>query len=206
MRQFGGPKEEMELLATRVRVLNELHEPVRLSFGGGKRPPAGFLNVDIAWYEPFETHTGRETFVFPFADMPWPSVPDETVDFIFHEDCIEHLTQKQQVAFLAEAFRVMKKGAWHRVNTPCLLRSMKEHSSFEKGYAGVYHGEWEKWGHKAVLTRMGLEEMARMIGYSAVVFNGKNQSVSPHAFSGLDSRPGNDRDQILGNIFADMLK
>jgi predicted SAM-dependent methyltransferase len=109
--------------------------------------------------------------------MAWPSVPNDSVDFIFHEDLIEHLTQMQQVAFLAETLRVMKKGSWHRVNTPCLLQSMKVHSHFEQGYAGVHFPEWKQWGHKAVLTRGSLEEMARMVGYSAVVFNGKNQSA-----------------------------
>jgi hypothetical protein len=46
--------------------------------------------------------------------------------------------------------------------------------------------------------------MARLVGYRAVVFNQKDQSVSPHRTP--ETRPGTDRDAILGNIFADLLK
>jgi predicted SAM-dependent methyltransferase len=204
MRKIGTPDEELELFGARVRELNAKGEPVRLSFGGGKRPPADFLNVDIQWLEPFPTHEGHETFIFPFADRAWTSVPDCSVDFIFHEDFIEHVPQRLQVGFLAETLRVMKKGTWHRVNTPCLLQSMKVHSNFAVGYSGVWFEEWDRPSHRAVFTRASLEEMARMVGYPEFIFNGKNRSVS--SFRCTEVRPGPDRDSILGNIYGDLMK
>ena len=46
--------------------------------------------------------------------------------------------------------------------------------------------------------------MAELIGYKEVVFTTKNHGVSSHAVK--DARPGRDRDPILGNIYADLLK
>ena len=45
-------------------------------------------------------------------------LPDNSVDAIFHEDFSEHLDQKEQILFLAEALRVLKHGLVHRINTP----------------------------------------------------------------------------------------
>ena len=123
----------------------------------------------------------------------------------FHEDFIEHISQKQQVCFLAETLRVLKHGSWHRVNTPCLMASMRRHSRFEEGMQGVYIGEWDNWQHISLFTRHSLEEMARMVGYRDVVFNLRNQSVSPFALN-AEVRPGPDRHALSGNIFADLLK
>src|SRR6185312_9802784 len=166
----------------------------------------GFLNLDIAPLLP-EGDDGLgefEFFFFPYADMPWP-IPNNCIDYIFHEDFIEHISQKQQICFLAETLRVLKGGCWHRVNTPCLNASMKRHSHFAAGMQGVYAGEWEKWNHVSLFTHHSLEEMAKLVGYREVVFNLRHQSVSPHR-PPFEHRPGDDRDPVIGNIFADLLK
>ena len=82
---------------------------------------------------------------------------------------------------------------------------MKRHSNFAAGMKGVYTGEWDQWQHISLFTHHSLEEMARLVGYREVVFNQRGQSVSPHR-PPQETRPGNDRDEIIGNIFADMLK
>jgi hypothetical protein len=81
---------------------------------------------------------------------------------------------------------------------------MKRHSNFSVGFGGVYHDEWTKHGHQSLMTRSYLEEMARLVGYREVVFNLKNQGVSHFKYP--EGRPGPDRDQLVGNIFADLLK
>lgn len=205
-RPIGNISEELSLFSARVNDLIAHHLPVKIYAGAGDTIAKGFLNLDIRKHPRLQDDDPRlehcDLFVFPFADMAWP-IPDHCVDFIFHEDFFEHVTQKQQICFLAESLRVLKVGAWHRVNTPCLAQSMKRHSNFSLGYNGVYRSEWDKHGHVSLVTRASLEEMAKLVGYREVVFNQKGQSVSEHRYP--EGRPGHDRDQLFGNVMADLL-
>jgi predicted SAM-dependent methyltransferase len=205
MRAAGPAAQEMAAFSERVLDLIRNAQPIRIYTGCGTMPAAGFLNLDIApMLPPADTRfDDREYFFFPFADVPWP-IPGNCVDHVFHEDFIEHLTQKQQFCFLAETLRVLKPGAWHRVSTPCLIQSMRQHSHFEVGMGGVYAGEWDRWGHQSLFTRHSLEEVAKLVGYREVLFNQKNQGASP--YRGVDQRPWDDRDALFGNIHADLLK
>lgn len=205
MRQPRGVEEERQAFADRVLEVARSGQPVKIQVGFGMSPLPGFLNLDVRALLPESDarFPGAEVFYFPYADQPWP-IPNNCVDYVFHEDFIEHISQKQQVCFLAETLRVLKPGCWHRVNTPCLNATMKRHSDFSAGMKGVYVGEWDKWNHISLFTRHSLEEMARLVGYREVVFNLKNMGVSPHR--AREIRPFDDRDPILGNIFADLLK
>lgn len=97
----------------------------------------------------------------------------------------------------------MKPGSWHRVNTPSLLHTMKLNSDFSKGSDGVYTGE-RQWDHIALFTHSYLTEIAHLVGYREIVFTGKGGGVS--RFATPDRRPSSDRDEIIGNIYADLLK
>jgi predicted SAM-dependent methyltransferase len=206
MRRPGNLDTELRDFSARVLSLVEGGQPVKVQVGFGWTPAPGFVNLDIAplLSESDDRFADVDVFYFPYADMPWP-IPANCVDYICHEDFIEHISQKQQVCFLAEALRVLKEGCWHRVSTPCLNASMKRHSHFEEGMEGVYVGEWNNWEHISLFTRQSLEEMAKLVGYREVVFNLKNQGVSLHRLP-REVRPDDDRDPLIGNIFADLLK
>lgn len=197
----------MHLFAATVREMTEAGKPVLLYPGCGDTPARGFLNLDISLHGRLTPDDprweDRQVFIFPFADTAWP-IPDNSVDYVFHEDFFEHINQKQQVCFLAEALRVMKPGAWHRVNTPCLAASMRSHSDFRRGFRGVFADEWDKDAHISIMTRAALEDLAILVGYRYVSFNIKNGGMSEFRYP--EGRPGPDRDQDLGNIFADLLK
>ncbi len=131
-------------------------------------------------------------------------LPDESVDVIFHKDFIKHLNQKNTVIFLAETLRVLKKRGVHRVNTPSLLSSMRDHSDFKKGIQGVYAHEWDYALHFNILTPDYLKELGFMVGYKEVIFTGRNQSTCKLVT--LEYRPDpRDRPED-GNIFADLIK
>ena len=179
------------------------NKPVKLHFGCGTFPREGFLNLDIDVMAPdFAKCRPHEYFIFRYTDMRW-GIPDNCVDYIFHEDFIEHLTQLQQIQFLAEAYRVLRPGCYHRVNTPNIIACMRRFSTFKNGYDGVYTGE-QQWGHISIFSPASLKEIAELIGYKEVVFTTKNHGVSPFAVS--DFRPFADRDEIVGNIYADLQK
>jgi len=203
---LGDDALEQDAFRARVLDLNSRGQPVKLHLGPGHRPKVGFINIDKFKAEParefFENHP-QDYIVFPFAERPWPT-PDHNIDYIYHEDFFEHIPQKNQILVLAESLRVLKPGAIHRISTPCLIQSMRTHSDFTRGSAGVYVYEWERWNHVALVSRASLEEMALLVGYKRVYFTAKSKSMSP--FATEDSRPHGDRDQVLGNVFADLLK
>jgi hypothetical protein len=164
---------------------------VKLHFGCGPRILKGWLNFDLA-YEPFEAYLqyytdthyppeirgSRDDLFIVNIIKDGLSLPDNSVDLIFHEDFFEHLTEKQQVIFLAETYRVMKTGAVQRINTPNLKASMRDHSDFSKGKNGVFAGEWDYWHHFNVISPAILEELAGIVGYTQVIFNSKNNSIA----------------------------
>jgi len=185
--------------------LVEASTPVLVHLGPGETPKKGFLNIDGLAHSAglrFKERYPNNYFIFPFADQPWP-LPNNSVDYIYHEDFIEHISQISQWQVLAEAMRVLKPGCIHRISTPCIKEAMLRHSDFSLGLHGVYQGE-RQWGHIAMLTHKSLEEIAQAIGYSRVIFTQKNGGTSDFAIQ--DTRPGSDRDCLVGNIYADLVK
>jgi hypothetical protein len=200
---LGPPAQQTARLSKIIRTLNAAQEPIKIYVGSGTVPRRDFLNFDITMAAPaFAVERPAQYFIFPFADMPW-DIPDNSVDYIFHEDFIEHIDQLRQIQFLAEAWRVLKLGCFHRVNTPNLLTAMKQHSSFQEGFKGVYTGE-RGWGHISIFSPLSLKELAELVGYREVIFTTKNHGVSP--LCAPDNRPGPDRNELTGNIYADLLK
>lgn len=199
----GSAAEEMMRFKQRVEQLRAEGKPIKLYVGAGEVPRLGFLNIDLVPANAtFSFNHFEDYFIFPCVDMQW-DIADNSVDYIFHEDFIEHIDQTNQFRFLAESLRVLKPGCWHRVNTPDLIWSMKTRSDFSRGMDGIYTGE-RQWDHIAIFSHASLAEVARTVGYKDVVFTKKNEGISPYAEA--DHRPLDDRDPVLGNIYADLLK
>lgn len=215
--QVGVLEEEQGDDFTRLRSEFRKHATIKLHFGSGPRILKGWVNIDleyVSWenylkyygdqYYPQEIRGDKsDLYIFDVTKCGLP-LPDNCVDVVFHEDFLEHLNQRDQVIFLAEVLRVLKKGDIHRISTPSLITSMRDHSDFSQGYDGVYTDEWNKHRHLNVLTPNLLEELALMVGYSKVVFTGRDQSNSK--LVPFEYRPDpNDRPEY-GNIFADLVK
>ncbi len=201
---FGTDAEERERFRTTAEAYIRDGKPLRLQLGFGRHPLRDFLNLDFRYRVLDERESAdfqETTFIFN-----WPlglPLPDNSVDFVFHEDMFEHLNQREQYQLLAEVKRVLVPGRFHRINCPNLAYIMETESDFSKGRDGVYD-EWAAWHHVNVPTKATLEEQARIVGYSKVHFNGKNETVSGVKFR--ERRPGGQYDQKLYNIFADLEK
>ena len=214
-------KQKVELIPTSV--LEELkqkasqYSPLKLHVGCGPRILKGWINIDLSYahYGPYlqyytDSHYppnirgGMDDFFALNMTQTQLPLEDNSVDLIFHEDFIEHLSQKDQFLFLAETYRVLKKDTGiHRINTPDLVESMKM-SNFDKGLVGVNQQEWTAHSHINVLSRANLEEMARIVGYSKVIFQSKNKSLS--SLIPLEYRPDPKDRPESGNIFIDLIK
>lgn len=191
--------------------------PVKLHLGCGARILAGWINMDMH-YQSYQNYLqyytdqhyrpeirGNRSDFYPIdvTKRPLP-LPNNSVDVVFHEDFLEHINQRDQVVFLAEVLRVLKPGGIHRINTPNLIASMRDHSDFSKGFSGVYVEEWNGHGHYSLMTPQSLTELATMVGYSKVICNAKNKSTSPMVPSEYRPDP-HDRPED-GNVFADLIK
>lgn len=197
----------------RLKRLAQSGSSLKLHFGCDTRILKGWVNIDLSYPKnskkshpfpdsPESRGTEEDFFAIDIAEGPLP-LPDNSVEVVFHEDFIEHITQKETVLFLAETFRVLKRGGIHRVSTPDLAGSMKRHSRFAEGYKGVFAYEWDKHAHLNILTPPYLKELALLVGYSEVNFTGKNQSRSP--LTPPEFRPVSDREEHE-QIFCDLVK
>ena len=205
---LGVHTRREESLAGQVRALTKQKAPICLNFGIVPRRIEGFLTIArkmfLAESAAAAFHGSPEAcFLFDFVEMSWP-IPDASVDYIFSEDFVARLPQRSQVAFLAEAFRVLKPGGYHRLTTPCLAAALRRHSDFAKGRDGVSFSDFDTSGQVALMTRGLLTEVARAIGYREVFFTARSRGSSPHAVE--DRRPAADRDPDTGTIFADLLR
>jgi hypothetical protein len=202
---FGNAASEAQRFAAAVERLIHHKEPVYLQLGFGRHPLRDFLNLDIR-YRVLENTVPADfqpsCFIFPWLSEPLP-VAGGCIDFIFHEDMFEHLSQREQYMLLAEGLRILKRGRFHRINCPNLEDVLRRNSDFLRGMEGVYD-EWSKWHHHCVPTRQGLEEQALIAGYSSIHFNHKNGTISGVKFN--ERRPGGDRDPLTGNLHADLEK
>ena len=192
------------------------YRSLKLHLGCGPRILKDWINIDLvyqSWQDygkhqeeidyPINLKGEKEDFyALNIIDSGLP-LPDNSVDAVFHEDFIEHLNQRDQIILLAEILRVLKPDGVHRVNTPNLLKTMRDQSNFLLGQRGVYAAEWNNHIHLNILTQDSLKELALMVGYSQVIFNNKNQSISPlmpPEYRPCGKRPAD------GNIFADLIK
>ena len=83
-------------------------QPIRLHLGSGNSPKRGWVNVDLASY-PVE-------LVWDLS-RPLP-LPAESVDSIFHEHLLEHLSLSQGLALCDESYRLLRPGGILRIGVP----------------------------------------------------------------------------------------
>ena len=94
---------ELYLASTGVR---------KLQIGAGPNNLPGWLNTDI---EP------RQGQAFLYAMKPFP-IPDNSLNYIYAEQVIEHLPFEGGMVMLRESYRVLAPGGKLRVATPDLRR------------------------------------------------------------------------------------
>ncbi len=159
---------------------------LRLHIGCGPRILSGWVNIDK------DSHDSRVLLLDATKGFPYG---DGTVEAIYSEDLFEHLSQQEQIQFLAECWRVLTPGGCCRITCPELLYSLTESARL-----GV-DDPWQ-WGHVLIPTRDYFTELAAWVGFR-IHHNGRNESI--RAIMPEDLRPHPPRED-RGNIFADLRK
>jgi len=157
----------------------------------------GWLNVDLQTLD----HPG---YCCANADLtqrhPFPS---DQFAFGFAEDFIEHLGQAEQIMFLYEVYRTLKKGGILRLSFPGLEGVLKKHypdPKYETAALAKYDA-YEKWGHVHFPSLEELELICAKIGFCEV-----NPVEFGHSayneLIGLDTR----NDQVGLNTYVEIVK
>jgi predicted SAM-dependent methyltransferase len=89
---------------------------VRVNVGAGRRALPGWVNTDISWR--CAAHLD--------AIRPWPVAPG-SVDLVFADNVIEHLTLEQGRSLLREAFTALAPGGVLRLATPDVEASARSY-------------------------------------------------------------------------------
>ncbi len=138
-----------------------------LNIGCGARKLPGFINIDR---EPGADLELDVTLGLPF--------PNSTVQGIFSEHFIEHLTRPQAIAFLRECRRVLCPGGVVRVATPDLEQVIGDYQGDwrSRPWLAQYGYEWigtrcemlniafREWGHQWLYDEEELVRIAELAG------------------------------------------
>ena len=143
-------------------------ETLKVHVGAGKNYAEGWINTDIGDHKKDIYWDIREASPFD----------NDSVDFIFCEHVIEHLTFAEGVALLKEFFRIMKKGAIARVSTLDLDAILNEdmdagfierfarHSSSNFKYRSqVFNRIFYGYGHRCIFDDRLLKKCAYVGGF-----------------------------------------
>jgi predicted SAM-dependent methyltransferase len=156
------------------------HSPRKLQIGAGKVNLEGWLNTDI---EPARGQAYLDaTKAFP--------LPDRSVNYVFSEHLIEHLTYEDGLSMLKETYRVPTPGGKVRIATPNLLKlvqlfqdaktdEMWRYMRGEVKYFGwpdtptpechVLNMELREWGHQFVYDEPTLRDSLARAGFEMIV-------------------------------------
>jgi SAM-dependent methyltransferase len=168
------------LLTRRRQITTYLHGNAcrKLQLGASDKGLPGWLNTDIQLSSP--------DIVFMDATKPFP-VPSQSLDFVFCEHFIEHISLDAAAACLSEVHRCLKIGGIFRVATPNLRRYVDlfsgcltpEQARFLQLSSAMYG--WGRpspclalnhlvynWGHRFLYTREHLADALKDAGFAEI--------------------------------------
>lgn len=148
---------------------------VKLHLACGPHIVDGWVNIDILKGKNIKNHDLRKP-------LPYKA---NSVDVIFHEHFIEHLTKLEAEAFLLDCHRVLKKGGAVRIGWPDLQKLLKAYFFKQKKYKnhalphleGHRYGEnWDEifsdclfnWEHRYAYTARHLKLALSSAGFKDI--------------------------------------
>ncbi len=164
---------------------------VRLHFGCGPRHLDGWINVDLFPNTP-------QPDVLLDVERPLP-LESSTVEYIFTEDLLEHLSYDGAKNFLSECARVLKPGGKLRLGTPDLPSFMNAYLNRSQGdldwygehcgcktFAEMFNYGMRAWGHTFIYDEETLTGILEQRGFHVERKDFNQTDVA--AFAGLDLR------------------
>jgi predicted SAM-dependent methyltransferase len=180
-----------------------------INYACGSKPLRNWVNVDIfdgsfrsSWTENPTPGVDIQS-VFNFDLLAPHPFGDDSFDFAYCEDFVEHLDQRESILFLTEVLRTLKCGGILRISTPSLDGVLRQH--FQKPDRSVAYFEADRaftdWGHKHFFMHETLREMTYSLGFSG--YEICEYGESKHALlRDRETRPS----QIGLNLYAEIGK
>lgn len=140
--------------------------------------------------------------------------PDESVDFIYSEHFIEHISKYDCCQLFYEAYRVLKPGGTMRISTPDLQTIRNEYlktswSTVRKKYANAgllydspanfINSAFRDWEHLYIYDHEELETIARVTGFKET-YSCKFMESPITELKNLETRPD------LGDLILEFKK
>lgn len=161
----------------RIEAYLSSHGPRALQLGAGRYGLPGWLNTDL--------RPRDSSAVYLDVTSPFP-LADRSLDYVYSEHLIEHLTYKQGLFMLRETRRVLRAGGRIRIATPNLtnlialfggvetdLQERYVRYMIDRRYQGsvpcrdvfVLNGFFYGWGHRFVYDAEALRSALEQAGF-----------------------------------------
>lgn len=173
--------------------------PHGMHIGCGLNVLPGWLNCDLT--------PKRRTVIRLDATKTYP-VPPGSIDYVYTEHFIEHITYPQGLAMLKECHRVLKPAGKIRITTPDLAFLVALYSEKKSALQANYI-DWASksfipyapasrdvfvinnfftcdWGHQFIYDRASLPELMKAVGFTDITSWDLGKSDEPH-LSGLEN-------------------
>lgn len=168
----------------------KIYDVLKLNLGCGRDYKRGWINID-----------NNPNKSIKNLDINWDlsiSIPFEnnSVDFIFNEHFLEHLTVEEGQVFLKDCKRVLKDGGVLRISMPDLETTVKDYFNpnwkedkkeyykkfgleFIKTKAEKININFRSWGHKWLYDKEELERRLKEAGFKNIKFCELKESDYP---------------------------
>lgn len=169
---------------------SKIYDVLKLNLGCGRDYKRGWINID-----------NNPSKSIKNLDINWDlsiNIPFEnnSVDFIFNEHFLEHLTVEEGQVFLKDCKRVLKDGGVLRISMPDLETTVKDYFNpnwkedkkeyykkfgleFIKTKAEKININFRSWGHKWLYDKEELERRLKEAGFKNIKFCELKESDYP---------------------------
>jgi predicted SAM-dependent methyltransferase len=176
-------------VATRPSVVRRLEGQDKLHLACGDNVLRGWANIDLE----------SKGVVIGWNLTDGLPVPSGSIEYVFCEHFIEHITLSQATMLLADCHRVLRPGGKLRLSTPDLLKVIEEYEAGrmdewrDVGWVPatpcqLVNGAFRLWSHEFVYDTDELRRILAQAGFRDVTQVAWRESTSP-ALRGLECRP-----------------
>ena len=181
------------------------HGLTKAQYGCGTKFMKGWLNVDYYPRKVMKERYGMtHDYVYYQADLTLRQpFENESFDFGFAEDFIEHISQADSLVFLSECYRVLRERGVLRLSFPGLEGVLRSHYR-ETDYKTAAQGKkdaYERHNHIHFFSKEELRVVAEHLGFSEVKFV-EYRCSDYEELRELDTR---DRQQYI-NTYVELIK